>query len=244
MSELKALILAAGKGTRMKSDLPKVLHTIEGKPLASYVKEAAAGAGAGKICYVVGYKHEQVRQALQEDGVTFVLQEQQLGTGHAVKCAKDFIGTDGDVFVLCGDTPLVTAGTLEKLARYHRENGDKATVLSAMLQDPAGYGRIIRDKGGNFVKSVEDKDATEEERASHEVNSGMYLFDCKALSGALDLLRNDNAQGEYYLPDTLMILMGQGDQVSACCMDDARELLGVNTREQLERAAKILEERR
>ena len=243
MSQLKAVILAAGKGTRMKSELPKVLHTIEGKPLAKYVKDAVAYAGADQICYVVGYQHEQVEAQLSEPGVSFALQEEQLGTGHAVKCARDFIGHEGDVMVLCGDTPLITGETLKKVTDFHRQRGNQITVLSAKLEDATGYGRIIRDENGVFLKSVEHKDATEEERASHEVNAGMYLFDADSLYRSLDLLSNDNAQGEYYLPDTLMIIRDQGGKVDAYVLEDADEIMGVNTVEQLEMAKQVIAQR-
>ena len=183
---LKAVILAAGKGTRMKSDLPKVVHTINGKCLVDYVVEAARGAGADEVCLVVGYKADVVKESIKNKDVQFVLQEEQLGTGHAVKCAKDFLGTDGDTLILFGDTPLITADTLKRLLNFHREKGNAVTVLSAQIDDPTGYGRILRDASGNFVKSVEQKDATAEELASHEINSGMYVFDTKELALALD----------------------------------------------------------
>ena len=151
MNQLKAVILAAGKGTRMKSDLPKVVHTIEGKCLADYVIEAATGAGAEDICLVVGYKYAVVRESLAHKDVRFVLQEEQLGTGHAVRCAKDFLGEDGDTMILFGDTPLITAETLLRLQKYHREHKNTVTVLSAFVGEPDGYGRIIRDADGSFV---------------------------------------------------------------------------------------------
>ena len=185
MEQLKAVILAAGKGTRMKSDLPKVVHTIEGKCLVDYAIEAAIGAGAEDICLVVGYKYEVVRETILHQEVNFVLQEEQLGTGHAVRCAKDFLGDEGQTMILFGDTPLITAETLKRLREYHTENKNTVTVLSAMVEDPTGYGRIIRDADGNFVKSVEHKDASEEERASHEINSGMYIFDTRECTGRI-----------------------------------------------------------
>ena len=199
MEQLKAVILAAGKGTRMKSDLPKVVHTIDGKCLVDYAIDAAEGAGATDICLVVGYKHEVVENTISHKNVTFALQEEQLGTGHAVKCARDFLGDEGQTLILFGDTPLITAATLKKLADYHRENGNTVTVLSAMIDDPTGYGRIIRDENGTFVKSVEHKDASPEELQSHEINSGMYIFDTKELKEALDKITPNNAQGEYYI---------------------------------------------
>lgn len=197
MEQLKAIILAAGKGTRMKSELPKVVHRIDGQCLVDYVIDAAKGAGAKDICLVVGYKHEVVEAEISHKDVQYALQTEQLGTGHAVKCAGDFLTGEGETLILFGDTPLITADTLKRLKDYHREKGNTVTVLSAMVDDPTGYGRIIRDENGNFIKSVEHKDANEAELASHEINSGMYIFDTKELRQALDLLTTDNAQGEY-----------------------------------------------
>ncbi|MGN0351377.1 MAG: sugar phosphate nucleotidyltransferase [Roseburia sp.] len=244
MSKLKAVILAAGKGTRMKSELPKVVHTIDGKCLVDYAIEAARGAGADDICLVVGYKNEVVKESILHKDVTFALQEEQLGTGHAVKCAKDFLGTEGKTMILFGDTPLITSATLQKLVEYHEEKGNAVTVLSAMVEDPAGYGRIIRDAEGNFVKSVEHKDANEEELKVKEVNSGMYLFDTKELSDALELIQPNNAQGEYYLPDTLMIIKEKGLRVDAYALKDAEDITGVNDQEQLKAAAEIIRARK
>ena len=237
-----AIILAAGKGTRMKSDLPKVVHTIEGKCLVDYAIEAAIGAGADDICLVVGYKYEVVRETILHQEVNFVLQEEQLGTGHAVKCASDFIGTEGDVVVLCGDTPLVTGKTLEQAIKKHVATENGVTVISAMLSDPFGYGRIIRDEKG-LSKIVEQKDATEEEQAVKEVNSGMYIFKCDALLAALSQITNDNAQGEYYLPDTIEIIKKMGLPVDAAAMEDADQIKGVNTLEQLAEAEEIMRSR-
>ena len=245
MSSLKAVILAAGKGTRMKSDLPKVVHTIDGKCLVDYVIEAAQGAGAGEICLVVGYKHEIVQEKIaHKDEVAFVLQEEQLGTGHAVRCAKGFLGDTGETLILFGDTPLITAETLRRLLAYHRAQKNAVTVLSAMIDDPAGYGRIIRDAEGRFVKSVEHKDATDEELKSHEINSGMYLFDTKELCEALDKITPDNAQGEYYLPDTLTIIRDRGLKVDAFALESPEDIEGVNDKEQLAAAEKIIQRRK
>ncbi len=244
MSEYKAIILAAGKGTRMRSDLPKVLHEIEGKPLVEYVTDAVKEAGAKDICLVVGYKREEVQEKMKDAGVVFAVQTEQLGTGHAVKCAKDFLDGKGSVFILCGDTPLVTGKTLRALADFHEKNQNAVTVLSTRIEDPTGYGRIIRDADGAFVKSVEHKDATPEELASKEINSGMYLFDAAKLAGALDLLTTDNAQGEYYLPDTLTIIREAGGRVDAYVTEDASEIAGVNTKEQLADAAAVIASRK
>ncbi len=244
MSKLKAVILAAGKGTRMKSDLPKVVHTIDGKCLVDYAIEAAKGAGADEVCLVVGYKSDVVKESIQNKDVTFVMQEEQLGTGHAVKCAKDFMGEDGQTMILFGDTPLITAKTLKNLADYHKEKGNTVTVLSAMMEDPTGYGRIIRDEKGNFVKSVEHKDANEKELASHEVNSGMYIFDTKELKEALEKITPNNAQGEYYLPDTLTIIKEKGLRVDAYALDNPEDITGVNDQEQLKAATEIIHTRK
>lgn len=243
MSGLKAVILAAGKGTRMKSDLPKVVHTIEDKCLVDYVIEAVRGAGAQKVCLVVGYQHDVVEASIQHKDVEFVLQEEQLGTGHAVKCAKDFIGTDGEVMILAGDTPLITAETLKRLVAYHREKGNAVTALSAMMEDPTGYGRIIRDIDGNFIKNVEHKDANEKERESHEINSGMYLFDAEALNHALEEITPNNAQGEYYLPDTLEIIRKKGLKVDAFALENPEDIMGVNDKDQLKAAEEVIKRR-
>lgn len=239
----KAVILAAGKGTRMKSNLPKVVHRIGGKCLVDYVIDAAKGAGASEICLVVGYKHELVEAEIAGRDVTFVLQPEQLGTGHAVKCAQEFLGEEGQTFILFGDTPLITAQTLRALAAYHEAAGNAVTVLSARTDDPAGYGRIIRDKNGRFVKSVEHRDANEEELLSKEINSGMYIFETAQLKEALKKLSPNNAQGEYYLPDTLTIMKEKGLRVDAYALEDATDIAGVNDRIQLEKAAEIIRKR-
>ena len=243
MSDLRAVILAAGKGTRMKSELPKVVHTIDGKCLVDYAIDAATGAGAKEICLVVGYKSEVVKESICHKDVKFALQEEQLGTGHAVKCAKEFLGEEGETLILFGDTPLITAETLTRLLAFHKEKKNAVTVLSAMIDDPTGYGRIIRDIDGNFVKSVEHKDANEAELLSHEINSGMYIFDTKELSEALEKLTPNNAQGEYYLPDTLTIIKEKGLRVDAFALESPEDITGVNDKEQLAAAAEIIRKR-
>ena len=232
---VKSVILAAGKGTRMKSDKPKVVHQVMGKPMVYYSIEAAHQAGADEVKSAIAASVNDVK-------VDYALQEEQLGTGHAVKCAADFIGRDGDVIILCGDTPLVTGDTLRKALDFHKESGNGVTVISAMLDDPFGYGRIIRD-GDSLAKIVEQKDADEAEQAVKEVNSGMYIFDCAALQDALSQISNDNAQGEYYLPDAIEIIKKMGLPASAVPMDDADQIRGVNTLEQLADAEKIMENR-
>lgn len=252
---LKAVILAAGKGTRMKSDKPKVIHQVIGKPMVYYSIEAARQAGADEVCIIVGYQAEMVKTAVADvyqteadanheikktgNTISYALQEEQLGTGHAVKCASSFVGTEGNVIILCGDTPLVTGDTLKKALLMHESEGNAVTVISAILENPFGYGRIIRDASG-LQKIVEEKDATEDEKLVQEVNSGMYIFRADALSDALSKITNDNAQGEYYLPDTIEIIKNMGLSVNAVPMDNADEIKGVNTLEQLAEAESIM----
>lgn len=240
---LKAVILAAGKGTRMESELPKVLHRVLGRPMVSYVIDAARQAGAEQICLVVGHQAEMVKETVG-DGVEYVLQEQQLGTGHAVICARDFIGDEGDVLILCGDTPLIQGSTLKKMVDVHCASGNGATVLSTVLEDAAGYGRIVRNEDGAFIKNVEQKDASPEEQEVKEVNSGMYIFRAEALQEGLDSLTNDNAQGEYYLPDVLSFINCQGRlKVDAMVTDQRDDIRGVNTKQQLYEAEEIMKGR-
>ena len=245
MKKVKAVILAAGKGTRMKSELPKVIHKALGKPMVEYSIEAAVEAGAdmSEVCLVVGHKADMVKDVVGE-GVTYVLQEEQLGTGHAVKCAKEFIGTDGLTMVLCGDTPLITGATLKTLVDTHIAENNAITVLTAKVDDPTGYGRIIKDEDGNFIKIVEQKDASEEEQKVNEINSGMYLFDSGILSRTLDMIDNNNAQGEYYLTDTIEIVKNKNlGRVATVVVKDANEIKGVNSPEQLKEAEDILMQR-
>lgn len=228
----------------MKSDLPKVLHEINGRAMVEYVIDAAREAGAEEICLVIGHQAERVKERIGS-GVSYVLQKEQMGTGHAVKCALDFIGTEGDTMILCGDTPIITGRTLKELLAYHRLYDLKATVLSTILEDATGYGRIVRDVSGNFQRIVEQKDATPEEQAIREINSGMYVFRSADLSGSLMQIRNDNAQKEYYLTDTIEIIhnqsrSGEGIVVGAMATQRADETRGVNTIEQLAEAAEIL----
>lgn len=244
MSKIKALILAAGKGTRMESELPKVVHRCMGEPMVHYVIEAARQAGADEVCVIVGYKADEVKAAIKED-VSFVLQNEQLGTGHAVKCASDFIGDDGDVIVLCGDTPLITGRTLVKLVSEHKKAENGVTVLSAIIGNPTGYGRIVRDECGSFVKIVEQKDATEAEKNIKEINSGMYIFNARALKEALQQIKNDNAAGEYYLTDAIYLIKEKGMGISAMALldEEVDEIRGVNTIAQLKEAEEIMKQR-
>lgn len=242
MSRLKAVILAAGAGTRMKSKLPKVIHKVLDKTMLDYVIESAMEAGADDICVVVGHESDSVKKDISYN-VEFVLQAEQLGTGHAVMQAKDFIGNEGNVLILFGDTPLITGDTLTKMVNYHIKHGNAATLLSTIVEDSTGYGRIIRDETNTFIKSVEHKDASESERSIKEINSGMYCFDAKELKDALKTLTNNNAQGEYYLPDTLKTIMAKHLKVNAMISDVSEDILGVNSRIQLYQAQEIMQKR-
>lgn len=244
MLDLVTVILAAGKGTRMKSKLPKVLHKAAGKPMLQHVLDAAKGAGAKRNIVVVGFGGEQVKEAMG-DQAEFVVQTEQLGTGHAVKQAKPLLQAEkGTVVVLCGDTPLVTADLITKLYEGHKAAGAKATVLTAIMPDATGYGRIIRTEAGDVARIVEQKDATEAERQVKEVNSGIYCFEIQDLFAALEQVGCDNAQGEYYLPDVLGILREQGEKIWAVAADDYESTLGINSRVQLAGAEKILRRRK
>lgn len=244
MSDLVTVILAAGKGTRMKSKLPKVLHRVGGKSMLQHVLDAAKQAGAKRNIVVVGFGGETVKEAMG-DQAEFVVQKEQLGTGHAVQQTAPLLAAEtGTVMVLCGDTPLLTGDLLKKLYDAHKEAGAKATVLTAIMPDATGYGRIIRTATGTVMKIVEQKDATEEERQVKEVNSGIYCFEAKELFAALEKVGCDNAQGEYYLPDVLEILRSQGEKIWAVAADDYESTLGINSRVQLSGAEKILRRRK
>jgi len=209
MKSLNAVILAAGRGTRMHSDLPKVIHEVCGQPMVHYSIEAAKQAGAQDVIVVIGYRGIMVRQAVS-DVVDFVEQHDQLGTGHAVKCAAPYLSKAKDTLVLCGDTPLIKADTLKLMYEKHKKCCNGVTVLSAVLDDPYGYGRIVRDTDDTFMCITEEKDCTDEERKIQEVNSGIYMFNTEALLTSLDFINNDNKQGEYYLTDTISIIKRSG----------------------------------
>ena len=238
-----SVILAAGMGTRMKSKMPKVLHKVCGKPLSKWVIDASEAAGADKVCAVVGHKAETVKEVLG-DVCEFALQAEQKGTGHAVMQAIDVIkNSKGEVVILNGDTPLITAETINKAIEYHKNNGNQATVITAILDDATGYGRIVRDNDGSVLKIVEQKDASKEEMKINEVNSGMYVFDAQSLVYALDKITPNNAQGEYYLTDTLEILLSAGKKIGGYAISDNDEIRGINDRVQLNEAEKIMQKR-
>ncbi|MCI5604421.1 MAG: bifunctional UDP-N-acetylglucosamine diphosphorylase/glucosamine-1-phosphate N-acetyltransferase GlmU [Clostridia bacterium] len=238
-----SIILAAGMGTRMKSNMPKVLHKVCGKQLCKWVIDASKEAGADNVVTIIGHKADMVKEAL--GNVTeFALQNEQKGTGHAVMQAVDFIkATEGRVVILNGDTPLINAETIKKAVEYNAQKGEQATVITAILPDATGYGRIVRDNDGGVLKIVEQKDASEEEKKINEVNSGMYVFDAQSLVYALDKIQPNNAQGEYYLTDTLEILLKAGKKVGAYAIEDNDEIRGINDRVQLNEAENIMRSR-
>ena len=245
MRKLKTVILAAGMGTRMKSDIPKCLHEILGHPMLYYVIEAARTCGSDEICVVIGHKGDLVRKAFEDQkDITFVVQAEQKGTGHAVMMAQDFIGEeDCDVMILFGDTPLVRGSVLQEMRHAHEKQRNAVTVLSAFLEDPTGYGRILRDDQNRFQGSVEHKDASVDELKIHEVNSGIYCFRNEALRYSLKRINNHNRQGEYYLPDTIKILLENDEKAEALMTRDTSVVKGVNNRQQLLESQMILKHR-
>lgn len=243
MTAKYAVILAAGQGTRMKSKLYKVLHPVCGKAMVDHVLSEIEQNEMDEIVTIVGHGAEQVKDTLQ-DRTKYALQAEQLGTGHAVLQAEELLkDKDGMTVIACGDTPLLTADTFNKLFAQHEASGAVATVLTAETDNPFGYGRIIRNAAGHVAKIVEQKDATLEEQAVKEINTGVYCFNNQELFKALHQVTNDNAQGEYYLPDVIEIFKEQGQAIGAYKMEDFSQSLGVNDRVALARAAKLMRAR-
>ena len=241
--EKYVVVLAAGKGTRMKSKLYKVLHKVCGKTMVEHVVDAAQGVNPAEIVTIVGTGAGDVEKVLA-DKSKFAFQEKQLGTGDAVMTAREELGDkDGATLVVTGDTPLFTTDTFNELFKYHAEKGNAATVLTAKAPNPFGYGRIIRDDQGNVLRIVEQKDGKPEELKVKEINTGVFCFDNKKLFEALKHVNNNNAQGEYYLTDVLEILRNSGERVGAYKMPDFSESLGVNDRIALAQATKTMQRR-
>ena len=233
---LAAVILAAGKGTRMKSALPKVLHPICGQPMLSYPIQAAQQAGFKQLTVVVGHQAERVKETFAAEKVTWVEQTEQLGTGHALLCAAEkMTGFSGTILLLCGDVPLLQTDILEQFYRYHKHEKATVTVLTAEMNNPEGYGRIIRNNE-QVLKIVEEKDATPEERGITEINTGTYLFDAEFVFSALKELKTDNAQGEYYLTDVVAAAVAAGKKTRAISVPDPTQVMGINDRRQLAEA--------
>ncbi len=235
-----AVILAAGQGTRMKSKLYKVLHPVCGKPMVQHVVDQITKLNVQEIVTIIGHGAEMV-QAQLADKSLYALQEEQLGTAHAVMQAGSMLeGKEGVTIVVCGDTPLIKAETMESLFKHHEELSAKATILTARIDDPTGYGRIIRNENGLVEKIVEHKDASEAERKINEINTGTYCFDNLALFEALQNVSNHNVQGEYYLPDVIEIMKKQGEVVTAFQTNEFEETLGVNDRVALAEAERTM----
>lgn len=243
MKKRKAIILAAGEGSRMKSKKAKVLHEVLGKPMILRVLQTAQQAGLTEIAVITGHQAQQVEEALAGQDVVFFRQDQQLGTGHAVMQAEAFLEKDADILILYGDTPLMESRTIQRLLDQQEASGAAVTVVSAQVDDPTGYGRIVRDEAGKFARIVEHKDATAQQRQIQEINTGIYCFDGDALQQALGRIQNDNAQGEYYLPDALALILADGREVNVLQAEDAGEFLGINTRAQLADAQRVLQRR-
>ncbi len=239
---LATVILAAGKGTRMKSDLPKVLHRVRGKPMVFYVIELARAVGSLRIIVVIGHRKELVKRELRDEEVLFADQDQQLGTAHAVQMAeRHLVDFDGEVLVLSGDVPLLGERVVRDLFALHYQSAAAATLLVGIPENPHGYGRVLRDADGFVDRIIEEKDASEAEKAIREVNIGTYVFNSEKLRTALPRVKNDNAQGEYYLPDVVKLLRKDGERVAALTAPDFRETMGINTVEQLREVEAFLE---
>ena len=245
MGSLASIVLAAGKGTRMKSGLIKVLHPVAGMPMIAWPVNAARNAGSDPIVLVIGHQANAVQSTFRgATDIRCAMQEEQLGTGHAVACALEALsGFHGTVLILCGDTPLLRSETLTAMLEFHRDNQAAVTVLTALMDDPYGYGRVVRDVSGRVSRIVEQKDADPDEQEIREINSGIYCMDSEFLSANIREIGNDNAQKEYYLTDLLAIAVRKGLTCLALPTADADEIMGVNDRVQLAEAARVLRRR-
>ena len=244
MKKINAIILAAGKGSRMKTKLSKVLHQVAGKAIVSHVVSTLEQINTNELFMVVGYQGDQVREHFSESSLTFVEQTEQLGTGHAVKQVQDqYHDYDTDVIVLAGDCPLITEETLQCLIDAQHETNAAATVLTTKLTDPARYGRIIRSSTGSLTGIVEAKDCDAEQLAVTEINTGAYIFKSKLLFDCLDKITTNNKSKEYYLTDVIAILKDQGERVDAYCTPHSDQVLGINTRQDLATINQILYKR-
>jgi len=249
MTDLAAIILGAGKGTRMNSDRPKVAHEVAGAPMVRWVADACEDAGCGRIVVVVGHRQEEVRAIFEGEAeraarIEFAVQEQQKGTAHAVQCAEPLLGGfSGDVLLLCGDGPLIRAETVGALVDRHRSTGAAMTLATATLDDPSGYGRIVRDREGRFEHIVEEKNASQSERAIREVNPSYYCVRSEALWPALERIDRNPKTGEFYLTDVPALLLADGRRVEVVDAVPPEDALSVNTPEQLAAADRTLRER-
>ncbi|HYA15646.1 MAG TPA: NTP transferase domain-containing protein [Syntrophales bacterium] len=233
-----AIILAAGKGKRMKSGLAKVMHPLCGKPMLAYSVDVARAVGVRKIAVVIGHQADIIRDTFRDQGLIFVEQHEQLGTGHAVLQAKNaFLKYDGTILILCGDVPLLLPSTVKSLIESHFSGKATLTVLTTLLDDPSGYGRVIKGAEGEVLRIVEEKDASPDEKKIREINTGIYCVECDFLFRAVEEIGNENVQKEYYLTDIVGIASNNGFKTRSLIAADSVEVMGVNTLDDLERAS-------
>lgn len=244
MDSLCAVILAAGKGTRMKSNKAKVLHEVFGMPMVCHVVEVVRQAGVREVIVVTGHQHQEVEDCLSPYSVSYAFQQEQMGTGHAVRCARRKVGTSvQNILILCGDTPLVESSTLAGMIAAHQEHQAFLTVMTTYLDDPTNYGRIVTDQEGSILRIVEEKDASVEERQIREVNAGIYLVNSEFLFSALEKVGTDNRQGEVYLTDIVAIAAGAKLHPGRFVCENPEEILGINSRLELSQAEGKLQQR-
>ncbi len=241
MENISSIVLAAGKGTRMKSSHCKVLHEVAGKTMLSYVLDSLKQAGILRICVVVGHQANRVIDSVKDYGVETTLQEPQLGTGHAVgSAAGTFENYTGDILILCGDTPLITSETIKDFVKFHREKKSRLSVMTTRMKNPFGYGRIVRDIDELVMKIVEERDATDIQRQIHEINTGIYLVNAEMLFRLLKNIKAENSQKEYYLTDVVGLARAENEQVHGYILEESFQATGVNTRRELAEVSKII----
>jgi bifunctional UDP-N-acetylglucosamine pyrophosphorylase/glucosamine-1-phosphate N-acetyltransferase len=240
---MTGIILAAGKSKRMNSHLPKVLLPLNGSPLLSYVLKTAQDSGLKRIIVVVGKGHDEVKKAFIHNSVEFVLQNRLLGTADAVRTCEKLLTEDEEILVFCGDTPLLTSHTITKLAKVYKQERADVTLLTAILDNPYGYGRIVRDGNNQIQAIVEEREASEEIKKIREINSGAYIFRWRRLAPILNQLKPSRVSGEYYLTDAIAALKQTGAKIASYTTPHSSEILGVNTPEEFDQVAKILVQR-
>jgi len=244
MKRLAVIILAAGKGKRMKSQRVKILHLLSGSPMLSYTLDLARGLKAKRIVVVIGHQSEEVENTFHEEGIDFCLQGKQLGTGDAVKCTQSVLKNfSGTVLILCGDAPLIKPETIKRLIQLHDSSRSKVSLLTTRMRNPAGYGRVVRDKKGRVSRIVEEKDAKEAEKRISEINTGIYCMEADFLFKTLPKIKRENVQGEYYLTDVVSMAVKERKKVSALVVDDPDEVMGINDRIDLAKADLIMRQR-
>lgn len=244
LGRVATIILAAGKGTRMRSDLPKVLHTVCGEPMVLYPIELARSVGSEIIVLVVGHRADLIRAHFEHEDLLYVYQREQLGTGHAVLQTRESLRNfDGNILILCGDVPLLLPATVHALIELHGKSQAAVTVLTTLLEDPTGYGRVVKGTNGDIIKIVEDRDASEQEKEIREINSGIYCVESRFLYEAVAQISNENAQSEYYLTDIIEIATRMNRTARSYVIFDYHEVMGINSPQELEKANQIMADR-